>query len=150
MYESKVSQRIISLVGFHLDIRRPRFLKGDGVLDEEFFIDVFDDAWEKGVITKEERGEVWNYTNNVFRGESREDQSVAYAAVRVAMTVEDRHVNQAAFRAGVMRRVTGERVVPAVIAARIGDTQRQLASELGVALIHVSFEDVKMIEPLEI
>ena len=144
VYANKVERRIMGLVGYELNVRRSRILMG-GVFDSEFFDRVLD-AEEQGIITEEERTGVWDLFSVVLRGESPQDRSPVYATVKIAATIEDRHIDLAATRADVLRRATGEETIPAVVGARIDDVRRELAHEKGVTLVHVSFEDVKMVD----
>ena len=145
-YWIEADPRIPDLLFSRLELRWVRFLKGNGVLEEDFFEEVFEVAWKKGTISDEEWKEVWHPSNNLLRSQSREDQSLVYATVRLAATIQDLHFMQASAWSDVVQRVTGERAIPVVMGARIKDTHRQLAEEMGVVLIHVSFEDVGLID----
>lgn len=148
VYRQKVEGRIKGVAG-GLELRRVRVLVGCGGCDDAF-LDVVDDAKERGTISEEERRAALDIKHIVLRGENRQDQSVTYAVVGVAPTIEGGHVNRAAVSADGMRRATGEAVVPAVVGARIDEACRELAQERGVILIDVSFEDVKMIDVSQI
>ena len=145
IYDTKVQRRINGLVNLHCDIRRSRVIRGDGVFDD-MLADLIDDACEQGLISKEERYEVADFRTVVLRGKSRQDGSDAYSVVRIHPTAREDRINRIADNADIMRRITGKEVIPAAVFARIGDAQRELAADRGVTLIHVSFEDVKMID----
>ncbi len=149
IYDTKVQHRLGGLVGMHSNVRRSRVLRGENVFDETL-ADLIHDACEQGFISKREEYEVADFRTNVLGGESREDGSYIYAVVRIDPTAKEDRINRIADHAEIMRRVTGKEVIPAVIYARIDEAQRQLAAERGVTLIHVSFEDVKMIDVSQI
>ena len=145
IYSDKVERRMRGSVGYELKLRRPRIVMGGGVFDEEFF-DCILDAEEQGIIREEERNGFWDLYSVVLRDERPQYRSPVYATVRIAATIEDRHINLAAARADVLKRVTGKETISAVVGARIDGTRRELAQEKEVSLVHVSFEDVKMVD----
>ena len=150
IYANKINRRLISVVGSILPRHRIRCIKGDGLLDETLFADVVENAAEQDIISAEERHEIYDLQNNVLQCENRQDRSVTYAAVTITATVEDSDIRRTADRAGILRRASGKTAIPAVIGARIDDVRRQLAQERGVTLIHVGFEEVKMIDVAQI
>ena len=144
IYRFKIESRITGLL-MQLELRRIRAVGSCGGNDDTLF-DVISDASERGIISEEEKDEVLDSQHTIFRGENREDRSLAYAIASISATVEDSHVNRAAAAADALQRATGVPVIPAVVGARISDACRELAAERGVTLIHVSFERVKMID----
>ena len=53
-------------------------------------------------------------------------------------------LRKAAIRGDIMRRITGERTIPSVIGAFLGDDSlRQLAQERGVSLVPASLDNAK-------
>ena len=102
------------------------------------------DAKEQGVVNQQEWDEFWG-VHTVSRGEDWEDGSVTYVTVDIAIIVDDHHINEAATRADILRRITGERTIPTLIGAFIsGDSVRRLAQERGVSLDYTSLEDAKL------
>ncbi len=116
---------------------------GDGHFDDRFG-DLMIDAREQGIIGQQEWDEAWSI-QTVLRGKDRQDGSVVFGVVDVAFNVEDHHINKAAARADILRRVTGERANAAVIGAFISDgSLRELAHRRGVYLEYASLEDAKL------
>ena len=68
-------------------LRRVVIYNGDGYYDE-MLADLLDDAMDQGTIDQQEWEEAWSI-HAVLRGEDRQDGSVAYATVDIAITVED-------------------------------------------------------------
>ena len=117
--------------------------KGDWHYNKEFH-GLMLDAKRQGVVNQQEWDQFWG-VHTVSRGEDRQDGSVAYATVDIAITVEDHHINEAFARAAILRRITGEQTIPTVIGAFLGDDSlRQLAQERGVSLVPVSLEKAKL------
>ena len=128
---------------FSFGLRRVVVCKGDWHYDDEFH-GLMLDAKEQGAVNQQEWDEFWG-VHTVSRGEDRQDGSVTYVTVDIAITVEDHHVNKGASRADILRRITGERTIPTIIGAFIGgDSVRRLAQERGVSLIHNSLKDAKL------
>lgn len=145
LYDDKVQRRLGGLVDSHCYVCIPRILRVNGVFDETL-ADLIENACEQGFISEEERYEVMDFRTVVLRGQSYQDGSDIYAVARINPTAKEDRIIRIADNADIMRRVTGKEVVPVAVCARIGDAQRKLATERGVTLIHVSFEDVKMID----
>ena len=117
--------------------------KGDWHYNDEFHALMLD-AKRQGVVNQEEWHEFWK-VHTVSRGEHWQDGSVAYATVDIAVSVEYHHINDADYRAGILRRITGERTIPTIIGAFLSDESlRRLAQERGVSLVHASLEDAKL------
>ena len=127
------------------NLRHPVICRGDGYQDyDEKFEDLLFGARDQGIINQEEWDEVWGI-HTIVRGEDRENGAVVYAAVDIALTVEAHHIIKAATRGEIMRRITGERTIPAVIGAFLSnDSFRLLALEVGVSLDGASLEDGKL------
>ena len=124
-------------------LRRVVCCKGDWHYNDEFH-DLMSNAEEQGVVTQEELDEFLD-VHTVSRGEDRQDGLVTYVTVDIAIIVEDHHINKAATRAGILRRITGERTILTIIGAFIsGDSVRRLAQERGVSLDYTSLEDAKL------
>ena len=128
---------------FSVGFRQVVCCKGDGHYDGEFH-GLMLEAKRREVVNQQEWHEFWN-VHTVLKGEDWQDGSVVYATVDIAIIVEDHHINKAADRAGILRRITGERTIPTIIGAFIGgDSVRRLAQERGVSLIHNSLKDAKL------
>ena len=117
--------------------------KGDLHYDEEFH-SLMLDAKGQGIVNQQEWDEFWD-VHTVSRGEDRQNGSVTYVTIDIAIIVEDHHIIEAAARAAILGRITGERTLPQIIGAFLSDNSlRRLAQEQGVSLVHKSLENAKM------
>ena len=135
-YEQKIGNNIAGIVGQHLSIRRVRVMKGYKTSDEMAFYDIIDSAEDRGDISTPERWEASN-TDIVLQGTKQPDRSNVYVAIEVSVSVAEGDISRAASRAEILRRATGEEVIPAVVGATADDSRRQLAEARSVALIDV-------------
>ena len=145
LYDMKIQRRLDLLVSQHSNIRRCRSLADVGAY-RDALEDLLYDACEKGRINQQELYEARDSRTNVFQGQSRADGADVYAVARVDVTATDARINRIADQADIMRNATEKEVIPLMVYAHIGDASPELAWERGVALIHVRFEDVKLID----
>ena len=130
--------------GYGLRLRRVVACIGVGEVAEKFG-ELVDDALDQGIITAQDMEEIWNSHTMVLRGQIPDSNSVAFAVVDVALTIDDSHIDRVAARAAILRRMVRESVIAAIVGAFIGNgSLKQSAGERGVILIPTSMEDAKL------
>ncbi len=144
--ERAYQDRIRPLIGpgYGLNLIFVVVYNGEGRYDDRFG-DMVNYALKRGIITSEEREEIWNFRTTVFVGQSLKDESAAFGVVDVALEINHSHVDRVVARAAILRRIIQEPVIPAIVGAFISDDSvRQLAEQRGVSLFPRSLDDAKM------
>lgn len=141
-YRDKIRHQIVH--GVDLGLRKVVVCNGEGRYDDRFG-DLICEARSRGIVSQQDQDEIWNQHTTVFRGEKRNDGSLAYAVVDVAVSVQDSHIEEVAERASILCRITRHPVIGAMVGAFIVDASfRQLAQERRVRLINASMDGAKM------
>lgn len=105
---------------------------------------LLDNAENQGIISGREAGEIGRI-HIITSGENRQDGSTGYAAMELAITVQEWHISTLAARADMLRRATGRPAAAGVMGAFIAsESLQQLAEEKNVNLIHYSLDMAKM------
>ena len=137
-YEAKVAQNVRSILGQQTRVRRSRTLKGPSFRTDPDFDRQVENAEASGAITEDESDELL-LLDLIVSGTRTGTRERVYAGIEVSITANDDDVNRAADRAEILRRVTGEPVMAAVVAARVDVPQRELATRREVVVaIHPS------------
>ena len=130
--------------GYELRLRQVVAYIGEGKYDDRFG-GLVEDALDQGIISVQERDEIWNFHTTVLRGQIPKSDSTVFAVVDVALTIDGSHIERVAARAAILKRMVSEPVSAAIIGAFISDDSlRQFAAERDVILISTSMDDAKL------
>ena len=132
-YEAKVAQNVRSILGQQAGLRSSKVLKGPNLRTDPDFDQQVESAEASGAITEDESDELL-LLDLIVSGTRAGTRARVYAGIEVSITANDDDVNRAADRAEILRRVTGEPALAAVIAARVDEPQRELATQREVAV----------------
>ena len=132
-YEAKVAQNVRSILGQQAGVRNSKVLKGPSVRTDPDFDRQVESTETSGAITEHESDELL-LLDVIVSGTRTGTHERVYAGIEVSITANDDDVNRAADRAEILRKVTGGPVMAAVIAARVGAPQRELAARREVAV----------------
>ena len=132
-YEAKVAQNVRSILGQQAGVRSSRVLKGPSLRTAPDFDRQVESAEASGAITEDESDELL-LLDLIVSGTRTGTRERVYAGIEVSITANDDDVNRAADRAEMLRKVTGVPVMAAVIAARVDEPQRELATRREVAV----------------
>lgn len=137
--ERSLQRQSRRLLGCH-----PTAVHQDGIRHQGGLDGLLDDAQGRGLISEQEIHEVWPI-HTITSGENPEDGSKKYAAMDLAVTVQEQHVNTLAARAEILRRATGRPVAAALRGAFISNEfLRHLAGEKKVKLLSLNLDMAKM------
>ena len=132
-YEAKVSQNVRSILGQQAEVRSARILKGPNLRNDPEFDRQVESAETNGAITEDESDELL-LLDLIVSGARTGTLDRVYVGVEVSITANDDDVNRAANRVEILRKVTGESVMSAIIAARVEAPQRELAARREVVV----------------
>lgn len=132
-YEAKVSQNVRSILGQQAGIRNARVLKGPNLRNDTDFDRQVENAEAIGVITGNESDELL-LLDLIISGTLAGTLDRVYVGIEASITANDDDVNRAADRVEILRKVAGEPVMAAVIAARVEGPQRELATQRDVVV----------------
>ena len=132
-YETKVAQTVRSILGQQAGVRSSRVLKGPNLMTDPGFDRQVESAEASGAITEDESDELL-LLDLIVSGTRTGTRERVYAGIEVSITANADDVNRAADRAEILRKVTGEPALAAVIAARVEAPQRELAAQREVAV----------------
>ena len=132
-YEAKVSQNVRSILGQQAGVRNARVLKGSNLRNDTDFDRQVESAEATGVITENESDELL-LLDLIISGTLAGTLDRVYVGIEASITANDDDVNRAADRVEILRKVAGEPVMAAVIAARVEAPQRELAARREVTV----------------
>ena len=122
-----MSQNVRSILGQQAGIRNARVLKGPNLRNDPDFDRQVENAETSGAITEYESDELL-LLDLIISGTRTGTRERVYAGIEVSITANDDNENRAADRVEILRKVAGEPVMAAVIAARVEAPQRELAT----------------------
>ena len=112
--------------------------------DDTTFEEILSNARSQSLMSEQDEDEI-TCIHTITAVENPQDGSITYAAMDLAVTVQDRHIERLAARADILRRITGKPVTTTITGAFVADDSlRQLAQERDVDLLYASLDDAKM------
>ena len=132
-YERKVRYRVRSRAGRSFGLVSPYLALTQNDPASPQFDSAVQRAVNTAVISADESDELFE-TDIIISA-----QGNRHVAVEVSLTAADYDITRAAARAGILRRVTGGEVMPAIVTADLDDRQRALADAQGVAVFVIEY-----------
>ena len=135
-YEIQLGRKIDIILGQRLGLRNVRFLKGSLMGNSAAYQDLMGTAQDRGDIAGQEHEEV-NEADFILTGRNPADQSTVYIVVEASVTAGDSDIHRAADRAEILRRVTGETIIAAVVCDNFDGDRQRLAQQRNVTLVTI-------------
>ena len=130
-YELKVLKSIGAVVGS--SFRRVKVQKGLSVSPNPEFMEMLEDAEDRGVITEEQYIQIQR-SDLILTGRRKSDGADVYIAAEISITLGDSDITRAAQRAEILASVVGQPSMSAVIGAYADDARAALAAANNVGV----------------
>ena len=130
-YELKVLKSIGAVVGS--SFRRVKVQKGLSVSPNPEFMEMLEDAEDRGVITEEQYIQIQR-SDLILTGRRKSDGADVYIAAEISITLGDSDITRAAQRAEILAAAVGQQSMSAVIGAYADDARTALATANNVAV----------------
>ena len=137
-YERRIARSLRRNALNYFGIRNARLIHSVILPNNNALPDLMDQAFEAGIITAEEAGQV-ERVDLAIDGHN-DDGDACYVIIEASITVNIGDVTRARDRSRIIARATGNHAIPATVGAAIRDDARRYAAEQGVITITISEE----------
>ena len=132
--ERRVHSDIANIASRWLGLNRVRIMQSRIVARSPEFQDLIDDAEEQNVVTFDQ-GDHLEKTDIIVSARRRSDRQPVHLAIEVSRTIADYDITRAQERAEALSAILETPAISVVVGGSIGQSQQELAENLGVFAI---------------